>query len=541
MGVKRACLRGALCLLGLWSALAWAQPGERTHTVERKETAYGIARQYGVDLNALFELNRWAESGIRKGDVLRIPAPASEAPAVEDGASEVTTESTAQPSAVSSGNPVQNPGGTPVEQATNARGLVRGDSLPAEGVGVVPDVPRGRPVPPTWPDDTLNVAVFLPFSAGEDSLGRQALRLREIAKDAAAGVRLALDSGRWLGAHVDVRFFDSGVDTAGVMKCSAAALDTLAFDVDIAVGPLRRPALKAVRSWPRMQGAVHLVLTDLGVAVADNAPGLLFPFTQPGPRMALLAQRVAEAHAGERVMMLASGDIRNLDNEDAFRSGWAVADVDSTTALVEVEVSSRGLGALRDSLTDVRRNVLVVPGGKASRSFAGVLQTEIQLGDTMDFVLYADGSWRDFEFLDAGLLDRVGMTIADGGGLLADSVAGQEVSDSLRVERLRRLAILRGGPVGQYGVLAHDLLREALVWTAGHGRDWPRRMAAGDWLVQPRGELGIVHRFSWMPHSDAGAGLVNGYARLLHLDGLRWVENGRPAPTSLEVEFSGDE
>ena len=66
-------------------------------------------------------------------------------------------------------------------------------------------------------------------------------------------------------------------------------------------------------------------------------------------------------------------------------------------------------------------------------------------------------------------------------------------------------------------------------------------MAAGDWLVQPHGEVGIVHRFSWIPHSDAGAGLVNGYARLLHLDGLRWVENGRPAPTSLEVEFSGDE
>ena len=87
MGVSRACLRGALCLLGLWSALAWAQPGERTHTVERKETAYSIAQRYGVDLNRLFELNRWAEGGIRKGDVLRIPgalpAAAPDAPAVD--------------------------------------------------------------------------------------------------------------------------------------------------------------------------------------------------------------------------------------------------------------------------------------------------------------------------------------------------------------------------------------------------------------------------------------------------------------------------
>lgn len=509
MGMMRALLRGGYCLLGLWSALAWAQPAERTHSVQRKETPYGIAKEYGVDLNALFDLNPWEESGIRKGDVLRIPSPVVEATEVSDAPAAVALDSL--------------PAGEGGEGGT--------------GVAVL----RGRPVPPVWPGDTLNVAVFLPFSAGEDSIGRQALRLREIAKDAAAGVRLALDSGRWLGAHVDVRFFDSGLDTAGVMKCSAASLDTLEFDVDIAVGPLRRPALKAVRSWPRMQGAVHLVLTDLGAAVAEGAPGLLFPYTQSGPRMALLAQRVAEEHVGERVMMLASGDIRNLRNEDAFRAGWAEAEVDSTTTLVEVEVSSRGLGSLRDSLTDVRRNVLVVPGGKASRSFAGVLQTEIQLGDTMEFVLYSDGSWRDFEFLDAGLMDHVGLTVADGGGALADSVAGVVASDSLRAARLRRLAILRGGPVGQYGVLAHDLLHEALLWTAGHGRLWPQRLASGEELIRPKGETGLSHTFSWAPNAGPDSGVVNSHARLLHLDDLRWVEGGRPMSTPLELAFPDDE
>ena len=61
---------------------------------------------------------------------------------------------------------------------------------------------------------------MLPFSAGEDSLDRQALRLREIAMDCMAGVRLALDTGRWLGAHCDVRFLDSGLDTSGHIKCT---------------------------------------------------------------------------------------------------------------------------------------------------------------------------------------------------------------------------------------------------------------------------------------------------------------------------------
>ena len=81
MGVKSSALKLLFCMVCLWTTVLWAQP-EVTHKVQRKETAFGIARQYGVDVNALFELNRWAESGIRKGDVLRIPKAAEpESPA----------------------------------------------------------------------------------------------------------------------------------------------------------------------------------------------------------------------------------------------------------------------------------------------------------------------------------------------------------------------------------------------------------------------------------------------------------------------------
>jgi len=502
MGVIRACLRGAFCLLGLWSALAWAQPGERTHTVERKETAYSIAQRYGVDLNRLFELNRWAEGGIRKGDVLRIPgalpAASPDAPTV-DPVAPVKVDSLPVMKA-------EEPAGMPFDTA-------------------FPEMPRRRPVPPHWPGDTVRVAVLLPFSAGQDSLGRQAERLRDIALDCASGIRLALDTGRWLGTHVEVRFLDSGLDTAGVML---SAPEDLAFDggpVDIVVGPLRRPAWQTVRTWPGVSEAVHLVLTDLGAPLVVDAPGVLYPFSQEGSTMALLAEHVARHHAGERVMMLATGDIRNLEAEDAFREGWAQANVDSLTTFVEVEVTSRGLGSLRDSLSDVRRNVLVAPGGKASRSFAGVLQTEIQLGDTMDFRLYADGSWRGFEFLDPGLLDRVAMTVVDGTGSRADSLSGRMAEDSVHVERARRLSVLRGGPVGRYGWLAHDLFRNALLWTAGHGQDWPQRLAAGAPLMAPtRDEAGGLYRFDWTVPQGPGSGLVNGASRLLRLEGLKWIE-----------------
>lgn len=514
----QAIMRGAFCLLGLWSCILWAQPGERTHTVQRKETAFGIARQYGVDVNVLFEWNRWAEAGIRKGDVLRIPLVG---PAVQPDA----------------GPAVQSMKGATSPAPLSSPEIGEGaeiDSLPGEAVAK----PRMRPVPPSWPLDTVRIGVFLPFHGGEDSLGRQAVRLQNIALDCAAGVRLALDSGRWLGAHCEVRFFDTGVDTAGAMKCSERQLDSLTFRPHLVVGPLRRSAFEEMDSWASLEGAVRLVLTDLGDRLVQNRPGVLFPFSPPGPKMERLAQHVAQGHPGERILFLATGDIRNLEAEDAWRAGWTQAEKDSLTEWVEVEVTSRGLGSLRDSLSDVRRNVLVAPGGKASRSFAGVLQTEIQLGDTMDFVLYADGSWRGFEFLDPDLLERVHMTVVDEGGSPPDSVRGVAASDSLHMAMQRRMVEIRGRAVEPYAWLTHDLLCDALSWTVAHGPSWPARLAEGDRLIRPLSKTvwGGMREFHWMAPHGAGSGLVNQYVRLLELEDLMWVELGETPPSSRDSE-----
>ena len=516
MGVKSSALKLLFCMVGLWTTVLWAQP-EVTHKVQRKETAFGIARKYGVDVNALFELNRWAESGIRKGDVLRIPkATEPEIPA---------------PSA---------------KPAVHLEGGVAREVVPdVESSQVSPEFdpeknqaePRLRPVPATWPVDTLKIAVMLPFSSGEDSLDRQALRLREIAMDCMAGVRLALDTGRWLGAHCDVRFLDSGLDTSGQLKCMPEDVFFAERPADIVVGPLRRSSFKKVRTWPGVQGAVHLAITDLGAQLVRKAPGLLFPFVQPSNKMEALAALVHQRHRGERVMMLSSGDIRNIHAEDGLRQGWIDCEADSLTAFVEVEVSSRGLGSLRDSLSDVRRNVLVAPGGKASRSFAGVLQTEIQLGDTMDFVLYTDGSWRDFEFLDPAFCERVQLTVVDGGGARPDSISEGWMSDSAYAGLARQLVLLRGTAPTKYAWLTHDLLREAVGWTAGHGRDWPERIAAGEFLLRPLGvQDGHHHPFRWEATFGPGSGLVNGYVRLLQQKDMRWVQLERQSAKADKTE-----
>ena len=505
---------GTLALIVLFAVEVAAQ--SQTHSVQRKETAYGIAKAYGVDLNALYELNPWAESGLRKGDVLRIPAPMPSAPKTEPVVDTIPPAATPAPALQDTTPARPSPGAL-----LGALGQIQG----GEGHTDESERPRSRPVPPSWSRDTLRVAVFLPFYSGRDSLGRQEARLRDVAADCAAGILLALDSGRRAGAHFEVQFLDVGRDTSGALLCAPQDLIDLGGPVDIAVGPLKRSQFLEVRTWPPLASCVHVALTDLGTSLVEGQPGVLMPFVPVEQRMQTLASFIASHHRGERVLLLATGDIRSIEAEGAFREAWAALHAnDSLLLLDEVEVASRGLGALRDSLTDVRRNVLVVPGGKANRSFAGVLQTEMQLGDSLEFVLYADAAWREFDFLDASLMNRVQFTIVDGGGALPDSSRVAPL-DSSHFCLARRMVELRGAPVESYGWMAHDVMREAMAWTVGYGPGWPQSWGQGDLLIRPtQVPANGRYRFDWSPGSAVGGGLINTAVRILRQQDYQWVE-----------------
>ena len=75
--------------------MAFAQASEQIrglHKVKRKETIFGIARQYDIKIDDLIEANpemRQPDYELKKGDVIRIPyakgtAPVAETPALAD-------------------------------------------------------------------------------------------------------------------------------------------------------------------------------------------------------------------------------------------------------------------------------------------------------------------------------------------------------------------------------------------------------------------------------------------------------------------------
>lgn len=484
--MKVGLLNTLFFLLAMWSVALFAQPG-RTHTVERKETAYGIARQYGVDLNALFSLNPWAEKGLHKGDVLRIPdvvsdkKPDPELPDSVDWSEET------------------------VEERDRQR-------------------PRQRPIPPDWPRDTVRVAVFLPFYEGEKKLGSPQFRLQQVALDCAAGIELALEAERVEGAHFEVRFLDTGSDASGDMLCSELDLAEWS-QVDLAIGPLRRSRFEKINSWSKLSGATHVALTDLGEGVLKKHPGVVLPYVQVEARMEGLARHMASRHRGEQVLMLVTDEKSNLEAEDAFRHAWSsLSKGDSLLLLKELSVDARDLGPLRRALSDVRRNILVVPGGKENRSLAARLQTEIQMKGAFDFKLYVDADWMDFDFLDLDMRERVGFTVVDGYFTPADSSSVGVLDPGLSCVQ-REMVVARGADAGGYGWMAFDVMSEAMRWTAGHGALWSRELADGVRLILAENSgNGHLHRFHWTPSGDAGDGLENRAVRILRQENLKWVE-----------------
>ena len=55
-----------------------SQETYRSHTVEKGETVYSIAQQYGVTEEAIYRLNPDAKNGISTSSVLILPAPGNE-------------------------------------------------------------------------------------------------------------------------------------------------------------------------------------------------------------------------------------------------------------------------------------------------------------------------------------------------------------------------------------------------------------------------------------------------------------------------------
>ena len=213
-------LRYSILFLAIFFStdMAIAQVSEQIrglHKVKRKETIFGIARQYDIQIEELIQANpemKQPDYELKKGDVIRIPFPKKAAPAVETPSSTAQTPTTA--SAVSSS---------------------------ADDV-------RQR---------AIRVGIMLPLH----NINGDGRRMVEYYR----GILMACDSLKKIGISVDLHAWNTPEDG----NISTVLTDKAAADCDIIFGPLYSKQMDALSNFVTAHD-IRLV-----IPFSINAPQLL--------------------------------------------------------------------------------------------------------------------------------------------------------------------------------------------------------------------------------------------------------------------------
>ena len=268
--------------------------------------------------------------------------------------------------------------------------------------------------------DTLRLAVLLPFGLQVDTLEggmlpRKTIRLREIAMSCLHGVEAAVSQLGEAGVPVEVEVLDETPDSLGRPQYGQAHLGR----ADVVVGPLMRENVGVVAPKIDRLGKQHILLTEQPERYVERGPGVRSAVPLELAGVERLAQWVSAKHDTDRVVLVVTqGNDALLETafEQVFnaqqRAKWLEEGDSLRHALLDtVQASRRSVGRLAEHVTPYERNVVVGVAGRSSRSMWAALQTELQMNDSSDFVVYAHPEVADMPFVEGDLMERWRLTL----------------------------------------------------------------------------------------------------------------------------------
>jgi LysM repeat protein len=397
--------------------------GELLHTVRKKETLYGIARSYGMDMNVLLERNPDAIN-LQEGMVLVIPvenvsgpSSAALAPAMADS---VTVHE------VGPGETLYFLGrmyGVPVEKIQQANGGL------AEGLkaGMLIRIPStAGPVKVAKDSSTVDhsnerfkVAFLLPFSIPQNdsvlalidnSTAHRYYEPTRIAVQFYNGAKLALDSLEKLGLRADVAVLDMG---EGQRSWNNTVKRPELSGTDLFIGPFHRSAIEQVARADRQAHVVCPVPQSNKVLLGMPNVSKVTPTRSEHVR--LTARYVAQKHANDLIMLVRPDIVAEKDLQDqmatALRGAMATPGAMVQDSVLVVKPGLRDMAALTGKLSTTRLNVLVVPSENIEFLTSLVVKLK-PLADKHRIVLVGMEKWTTYESLAAIDLDLLGFRYA---------------------------------------------------------------------------------------------------------------------------------
>lgn len=406
------------------TAPALSSDGVLRHTVQRKETLFGVSRKYGVDVNALITANPEAANGLREGMVLIVPVSAAQGQSeavVRPALPERRVEHVVQASETLYGLAKRYSTTVEAIQAANGglpEGLKVGSTifvlLP---YGVEPPAPEPLSVAPTPPGRTLRITYLLPFStAANDSVMEkdpQQPQFHTVTRMAAAfyaGARMALDSLEAAGLKAEVRVKDSGETPATwgpVLRNSELA------GTDLFIGPFHRGAIEQLS---REQAAAHIVCpvpqsnrVILGMANVSK----IVPARSDLLRLA--GRYAVQRHARENIVLLRPEITADKEGQEQLQRSINGALAEVTTRLRDTVLVARpGKRDMKDLVAklDAKRQNIIVTSCEDVEFVTTVVSTLKQRHESFDITVIGPESWLRMETVALEDLDKLKFTFA---------------------------------------------------------------------------------------------------------------------------------
>lgn len=413
-----------------WTNPVRIENGFYIHRIKRKETLYGISKQYQTDINEILELNSGIELGLQPGLEIKLPIRPAEEPVsklVEPGPMDGWQTHTVKQGETLYGIS-KHYNVTPESISDLNGGLPEGLKAGQEIKLPIRDELFSKQTEPIdltlemkdtlFLKDSYNIVFMLPLYLNqpiekEFNTSGKVGRLRQIALEYYYGSLMALDSLKQRGAKMNVTVLDVNSDSNmdGVLQNSAVK------NAHLIIGPFQREPLESVASYAGRKG-IHVVCpVPQSNKVLLKSPNLSKVYPSSDSEMKQMAEHVAMNHSGENVILIDSKDVQDARAVQLFkkyyRQSLGIWSDSVATPLTIVESSSKFVGELNSKLSKVRRNILVVPAGKQSRSMIANLQTKVQLlnQDDFDVIVFASDEWLDYEFLDVSFKERVHLSV----------------------------------------------------------------------------------------------------------------------------------
>ena len=227
----------------------------------RKETLYGISKQFGVSINEIIEANPYAQDGIKKGDILQIPVVEENIP------------KTSGSDILHIVKPKETIYGISKQYNITKEDLLRANPKLENGlmIGDTILITSSSPQPTTTPTDNnaivqkamYRIAYMLPFSAEEDKNSTNIDRFIEFYR----GSLLAMEKIKEQGISLEVYTFDTQLGTA---KINDILKNGIPKTVDMIIGPAYPEQVAIVADYAKKNNVIQIVPFTSQISNSDR-------------------------------------------------------------------------------------------------------------------------------------------------------------------------------------------------------------------------------------------------------------------------------